>query len=215
MLYHISPFKIDNWKPRIPSTRLKNEDGNIERICMAESVIGCLTAVNGKDLLTGLLNLERKAKIPALLYLYYIDEEDLNKENYLSNCEIQNKKLVPDADITKEVWLLKSANMKYKIIHIKDFSFKIINFNNNKDIYNQIVTITDCKYTLEKNSENISLHSFFWKELKNISNKLNKKYNKKMNIISFPYNCSEDEDLLNILSEFSKKIREKLKIGLV
>lgn len=57
--------------------------------------------------------------------------------------------------------------------------------------------------------------SFFWKELKNISNKLNKKYNKKMNIISFPYNCSEDEDLLNILSEFSKKIREKLKIGLV
>lgn len=50
MLYHISPFKIDNWKPRIPSTRLKNEDGNIERICMAESVIGCLTAVNGKDL---------------------------------------------------------------------------------------------------------------------------------------------------------------------
>lgn len=100
MLYHISPFKIDNWKPRIPSTRLKNEDGN-------------------------------------------------------------------------------------------------------------------SKYTLEKNSENISLHSFFWKELKNISNKLNKKYNKKMNIISFPYNCSEDEDLLNILSEFSKKIREKLKIGLV
>lgn len=45
MLYHISPFKIDNWKPRIPSTRLKNEDGNIERICMAESVIGCLTAL--------------------------------------------------------------------------------------------------------------------------------------------------------------------------
>lgn len=99
--YHVSEKKSPfiSLTPRIPSnhfTRIGAEDKVTPRICVSSSIDGALIAL-GK-------NLQGK-----VLYVYELDDY---KGDVVTNSEIRKRKLVPDAKVTGEVWLLKPAKLR-------------------------------------------------------------------------------------------------------
>ena len=84
--------------PRIPEFRLKNENSEIPRICLSDSIEGCLSAAPwGGD------NIGEVGKLEALrVYEFNVD----NYDNILFPEELVKSKYVPDANITGEHWVL-------------------------------------------------------------------------------------------------------------
>lgn len=135
-MYHISLdiFKnIEVFKPRVPKSRLKNEDSTIPRVCISNNLGNCLSGLTymskywkyiTDDLETNFSLLDDVC--PRILKVY---EFDIKSELIFPE-ELYNKNLVPDANITQEYWSLKelvptrSYLIKIKDIHEED-NFKI------------------------------------------------------------------------------------------
>ena len=76
--------------PRIPTNKMKCEDDIIQRICVSQSINGCLTAVGGFN-------------IGDIIYIH----------NCKSNSAIQpHLKQVNDVCFTGEQWILEPVEMK-------------------------------------------------------------------------------------------------------
>lgn len=78
--------------PRIPIDRSYNEDDETERICVAPSIFGCLTAIP---------NVSIKEK----LHVYELWSSDFYQPG---------KDQVSDAELTGEVWIMKPVRIFYK-----------------------------------------------------------------------------------------------------
>lgn len=109
MLYHLSLYPIPDglFKPRIPAIRVDGEDSSIPRICFSKSIIGCLQAMpTNKYILANLQMLQDDFYMPAVMYLYRIDEKSIPKRNKYSSKYLTEKGYVPDAQLNHEVWVI-------------------------------------------------------------------------------------------------------------
>ncbi|MCE5220188.1 MAG: hypothetical protein LLF98_02675 [Clostridium sp.] len=96
-------------KPRIPIDRMKIENDYTERICVSQSIVGCLTAL-------------RKFDLNDIVYIYECESNNV----YQPTTEE-----VPDVCFTGEEWILEPVTMKYfmTIIIVNKKWFKINNMD--------------------------------------------------------------------------------------
>ena len=134
-LYHVSFHLMHdgNFIPRVPEQRLLDENDTIPRICACSSIEGCLTAMpGGGDYLPE--SLEYTA---GIIKVFEFESEDFLTPDYLH----QNR-LVADADITQEYWLLKPVSPKKSyFLMIQDWDAEYI-----KKFINNILVIRTIQY---------------------------------------------------------------------
>ena len=111
-MYHISLdiFKnIEVFVPRIPESRLKNEDSTIPRVCISNSLENCLTGLTYMSKYYKRITDDSETNFSLfdgdcsrILKVYEFEVEN----NLISFKELHNRNLVPDAMITEEYWSL-------------------------------------------------------------------------------------------------------------
>lgn len=110
-LYHLSPTNLTGQKltPRVPSnymTKHGYEEGKTPRVCFSESIYGCLVALG--------------YNIPKGTKFYVHEPETYNGLKIKSNSQVV--KLIPDAHITKEVWVMEEVKLRAtKIIEVTGY----------------------------------------------------------------------------------------------
>ncbi|MFA9560685.1 hypothetical protein ACERII_25750 [Evansella sp. AB-rgal1] len=126
IVYHLSKGlddEIREFVPRIPEARQEGEDDSIKRICVADSIEGCLSAMP----ISSDVSLEPNKTYPFCYYTVY----ELEAPNYIkgsrdktttiiSNEQLIEQKLVPDAKITEEHWITQSISRDSDEIYIKN-----------------------------------------------------------------------------------------------
>ena len=120
-------------KPRIPSylTDKKNqlnpdypEEKDTKRICVSPSINGCLQAI---------LNMEKVLMVNDTTFYVYTPEKPFDEYKHKTNKELINERLVFDANVTKEAWILEPCKMKlYGVLRINKIRNK-----RNKDTINK------------------------------------------------------------------------------
>lgn len=122
LFFHISLDKDLNgktFKPRIPSylTKKSNNDSNeykedktTPRVCFSPSIEGCLRAI---------LSAEKNLDIVGERIYVYIPDKPISEYKVKTNKEIIKEKLVFDAKMTKEIWILEPVKLKlYGVIYV-------------------------------------------------------------------------------------------------
>lgn len=121
-LYHAS-FNCDYiniFKPQIPKNRHSYEDFKIPRICLSNSIEGCLTGMpNGGISLSDMCYEEGS----NLLRIYEFNKDKIISENILYPNQLYKKDLVRDALISQEHWVVKQF-----LTPIKSYLIKIIEY---------------------------------------------------------------------------------------
>lgn len=98
-LYHVSYNKIDRFTPRIPQNRCPGENDSIPRICLSDSIEGCINALPcSAEPIRRAMNAD--ASIGLFVYTFYPEDE----ETIL--CPEQISHMVPDALDNHEYWLM-------------------------------------------------------------------------------------------------------------
>lgn len=157
MLYHVSLRfwdEITKFIPRVPKGRLDSvgEDTLIPRICLSDSIEGCLTGVpwGGYNLIKDPPYGE--AGLAAIFRLYEFDKSKIKKENLLNPQQI--KKYVPDSEVSREHWVINQEIVPEKsyIVMLKDFYIEpvIIQY---KDTKYRMYKIIKPKYEILKKEE--------------------------------------------------------------
>lgn len=130
MLHHVSIEKVKNdiFYPRIPKNRIEGENSSIKRICFSKKIEKCITAMpNGIRKIENLIMLEQNTGLPAIAYIYEIDNKTIAKKNIISSTSLVKEKLVPDAQINQEVWVInQSVNCKRKIVRFIGIKKRLI-----------------------------------------------------------------------------------------
>lgn len=124
MLYYVDTSShplIKEFIPRIPENRMFDEDEETERICLAKTIEGCFSASSELEDLYS-----RHTLCPNEVFrLYIFDENEIEEGNLTDSYELWKNKLVPDANITGEVWIenqsLIPKEVKYISIHSLDY----------------------------------------------------------------------------------------------
>lgn len=109
-LYHIAlgwQKETKEFIPRIPKLIAVNENKEIKRICLSDSIEGCLSAIPYKP-----QNSMSKKKIT-------IYKGDFDK--YIGYKELYFSGKVPDAYLTHEHWILDPVQMTGKHVYLKNF----------------------------------------------------------------------------------------------
>lgn len=121
--YHIS-LDIENvvseFQPQVPSAIHEFEDGTIKRICLSDSIDGCLSGVpfGGRKLegmtaeFQGMLedaypDVDHSFDYSLPFRVYEFDLRKVKKKNFYSTERLLNDGLVLDADTSGEVWVVE------------------------------------------------------------------------------------------------------------
>lgn len=142
-LYHLSLNCdiIDEFIPRIPKNRAKDEDNITPRISLAESINGALSAVPWGGTVLDEQFWEEGA---TLVRVYEFDIEDLNIENLLLPEYLYSKDLVIDSRITREYWYLEPIKpSRSYLIEIEDYKMKACDYVRADDVVQAIYTERD------------------------------------------------------------------------
>lgn len=108
---HVSFDVVEEFIPRVPKSRLENEDSEIPRICVTDSIDHCLQAMVAAG---RTLELMQQVNVPCIIHAYYLDCEDILETDQIS-------KYVPDAKENHESWLLSKPTRIYRVDYeIKD-----------------------------------------------------------------------------------------------
>lgn len=110
ILYHVSKGWTELYKefiPRVPEFRAYDEDNKTERICLSDSIGGCLSAIPDS-----LYHTDEYTK----LTIYECDIDD-----YINYEELYKYGMVPDAYVTHEYWCLKPIWMFGTHVLLSDF----------------------------------------------------------------------------------------------
>lgn len=110
--YHVSLSLTEGlekvFSPRIPSEdiRMKGEESTIPRICVCDSIEGCLTAVpfggaNLPEIFVGDINTH---SCPIRVFVF--DEKDILDGNLITPEELYKKDWVRDAYYSREYWIV-------------------------------------------------------------------------------------------------------------
>lgn len=105
--------EIKEFEPRIPKSILKDEDETIERICLSNSLNGCLTSAPW-----GGINFENLS-INTIFRVYEFDSNDVQEGNLIYPGELYEKDLVIDAEITGEHWVVNQNLKPTKVYYMK------------------------------------------------------------------------------------------------
>ena len=111
-LYHLSDNKnLDGvvMKPSIPKLKIKDEDGSIKRECFSTTIDGCLQGIYPIYPDTSLDDPRYTSFKGEYLYVYEPANSDYS---YVDTDTLVKKRLVPDAEISKEVWIITPVKVK-------------------------------------------------------------------------------------------------------
>lgn len=125
LVFHVSMDKhIDGqvWQPRVPDylepynpEDTGFEDNTTGRICFSTSIEGALNGIT--------VNLPRQNPAQFDKMYVYIPEKPWKKYKHKTNKELVKGKLVYDANVTREVWILEPVRMKlYGVIKVDQVS---------------------------------------------------------------------------------------------
>lgn len=103
---HLTAEQIKNimFFPEIPYTIMEWENQDIERICMSESIEGCLTAIGWKRLDCAFQDYMDEDMEALRIVILKFDINKLDKRYLRSPEELDEKGYVPDAYLTREWW---------------------------------------------------------------------------------------------------------------
>ena len=105
---HCSFDIVDEFIPRVPTTRCKIEDKTTPRICVAPDIRHCLAAMPSAG---RIIEWTRAAGLSVILHVYYLTADKVLTD-------VKDK--VADAEFTREMWLLeKPASVRrvdYEIV---------------------------------------------------------------------------------------------------
>lgn len=110
--YHIAWGHVDLCKmfvPRVPKSKAEHEDGIIPRICVADSIDHCFSAMEYKPYTT----FDKK---PVTIYSVNLDVANLLTPDFL-----YRKGLVDDALYTREHWILFPVEMVGEHCYLRNF----------------------------------------------------------------------------------------------
>lgn len=125
-LFHASFLKEDlnkQFTPRVPDSAGTTEDKVTERICFADSIEGCLTAMSSDF---------RHAYLAkgALITVWAVDTDELLEGSVVTPSELTYSNKVPDALDNGEYWVTIPLNLKGKRLKIIDYSYQFsVNYN--------------------------------------------------------------------------------------
>lgn len=103
---HLTAEEIKNIMvfPSIPAYTMQDENNDIERICMAETIEGCLTSI-GWNRLDTVFQDEMDEETESLrVVILKFNTDNLDKRFLRNPEELDEKGYVPDAYITREWW---------------------------------------------------------------------------------------------------------------
>lgn len=117
-LYHVSFCCdiVDTFEPRVPSNRHNEEDSKIGRVCLSDSIEGCLTAVPNGGMRLEEIFWEGGS---SLIRIYEFDIKDIEYKNIIPPEYLYQKDLVRDANITREHWVVNKSLTPSKTYLIK------------------------------------------------------------------------------------------------
>ena len=114
LVFHVSMDKhIDGqvWKPRVPDyldpynpEDTGFEDNTTPRICFSTSIEGCLNGIT--------VNLQRQSPDTFDKMYVYVPEKPWKEYKHKTNKQLVKDKLVYDANVTREVWIMEPVRMK-------------------------------------------------------------------------------------------------------
>lgn len=125
-LFHVSFLKdnlLKQFTPRVPDSAGATEDKVTERICFADSIEGCLTAMPSN------YRHDYLAK-GALITVWTIDTERLPEGSLVTPSELTYSNKVPDALDNGEYWVTIPLKLNGKRFRIIDYSYEFsVNYN--------------------------------------------------------------------------------------
>ena len=121
LVFHVSMDKhIDGqvWKPRVPDyldpynpEDTGFEDNTTPRICFSTSIEGALNGIT--------VNIQRQSPDTFDKMYVYIPEKPWKEYKHKTNKQLVKDKLVYDANVTREVWIMEPVRMKlYGVIRV-------------------------------------------------------------------------------------------------
>ena len=121
LVFHVSLDKhIDGqiWKPRVPDyldpynpEDTGFEDNTTPRICFSTSIEGALNGIT--------VNLQRQSPDTFDKMYVYVPEKPWKEYKHKTNKQLVKDKLVYDANVTREVWIMEPVRMKlYGVIRV-------------------------------------------------------------------------------------------------
>ena len=125
MVFHVTADKhVDGqvWQPRVPEyldpynpAETGFEDNTTPRICVSTSIEGCLNGIT--------VNLPRQNPDQFDKLYVYIPEKPWKQYKHKTNKDLVKGKLVYDANVTREVWIMEPVRMKlYGVIRVDQVS---------------------------------------------------------------------------------------------
>lgn len=115
-VYHVS-FSCDEttkyYYPRVPKSAMAGEDKSTPRICFADSIEGCITAMPKSQ-----RNLDIGARM--MVFPFLVSQND---PAFISTQMLEKERLVPDAIYTGECWYTKPVELKGSVYEIVDFAW--------------------------------------------------------------------------------------------
>ena len=125
LVFHVSPDKhIDGqiWKPRVPDyldpynpEDTGFEDNTTPRICFSTSIEGALNGIT--------VNIQRQSPDTFDKMYVYVPEKPWKEYKHKTNKQLVKDKLVYDANVTREVWIMEPVQMKlYGVIRVDQIS---------------------------------------------------------------------------------------------
>lgn len=121
MVFHVTPEKHADgqvWKPRVPDyldpynpEDTGFEDNTTPRICFSTSIEGALNGIT--------VNIQRQSADTFDKMYVYVPEKPWKEYKHKTNKQLVNDKLVYDANVTREVWIMEPVRMKlYGVIRV-------------------------------------------------------------------------------------------------
>ena len=121
LVFHVSMDKhIDGqvWKPRVPDyldpynpEDTGFEDNTTPRICFSTSIEGALNGIT--------VNIQRQSADTFDKMYVYVPEKPWKEYKHKTNKQLVKNKLVYDANVTREVWIMEPVRMKlYGVIRV-------------------------------------------------------------------------------------------------
>lgn len=121
LVFHVTPDKhVDGqiWKPRVPDyldpynpEDTGFEDNTTPRICFSTSIEGALNGIT--------VNLQRQSPDTFDKMYVYVPEKPWKEYKHKTNKQLVKDKLVYDANVTREVWIMEPVRMKlYGVIRV-------------------------------------------------------------------------------------------------
>ncbi len=130
-LYHISKCKINNkiFSPQIPKYHNELENSTVHRICVSDSIEGCVSSINrwiGK-FRNNIIEFDSFTEA----WVYEFDTSDIKPENILTPKFIKDNYFIFDAPFTNEHWIIgqtvtprEEYLIKIQTSEYKDTTFK-------------------------------------------------------------------------------------------